>query len=114
MRTASLVAAPDPGYQGPPGPLQQKEDQRTSMAITSVGNAPTLSEAPGATNYSAMAMVTGLFFIWGFTTVLNDALIPHLQSVFSLNYVEALLIQLAFFGSYFLFAQPASWLIERF
>ncbi len=61
-----------------------------------------------------MAMVTTLFFIWGFTTVLNDALIPHLQSVFSLNYAEASLIQLAFFGSYFLFAQPAGKLIELF
>lgn len=84
------------------------------MAIASAGNTHSLSEPTGTTNYSAMAMVTTLFFIWGFCTVLNDALIPHLQSVFSLNYVEALLIQLAFFSSYFLFAQPASKLIERF
>ncbi len=59
-----------------------------------------------------MAMVTTLFFVWGFCTVLNDALIPHLQSIFSLNYLQASLIQLAFFGSYFIFAQPASKLIE--
>jgi FHS family L-fucose permease-like MFS transporter len=65
-----------------------------------------------ATNYSAMAMVTTLFFIWGFCTVLNDVLIPHLQSIFLLNYVEASLIQLAFFGSYFIFAQPAGKLVE--
>ncbi len=84
------------------------------MAMTSVGTTQSLSDAPSTTNYSAMAMVSTLFFIWGFCTVLNDALIPHLQSVFSLNYVEALLIQLAFFGSYFLFAQPSSKLIERF
>ncbi len=82
------------------------------MAITSVGNTRSLSSAPGTTNYSAMAMVTTLFFVWGFCTVLNDALIPHLQSIFSLNYLQASLIQLAFFGSYFLFAQPASKLIE--
>lgn len=84
------------------------------MAVVSTTNTQSVGDAPSTTNYSAMAMVTTLFFIWGFTTVLNDALIPHLQSVFSLNYVEALLIQLAFFGSYFLFAQPASKLIERF
>lgn len=60
-----------------------------------------------------MAMVATLFFIWGFCTVLNDALIPHLQSIFSLNYVQASLIQLAFFGSYFIFAQPAGKLVER-
>ncbi len=84
------------------------------MAIAGVSNTHSVSDAPGTTNYSAMAMVTTLFFIWGFCTVLNDALIPHLKSIFALNYVEAALIQLAFFGSYFLFAQPSSKLIERF
>ena len=82
------------------------------MAITSVGNTRSLSSAPGATNYSAMAMVTTLFFIWGFCTVLNDALSPHLQSIFSLSYFQTAFIQLAFFGSYFIFALPASKLIE--
>jgi MFS transporter, FHS family, L-fucose permease len=83
------------------------------MAIASVGTTHTVGEQRGTTNYSAMAMVTGLFFIWGFCTVLNDILIPHLQSIFSLNYVQASLIQLAFFGSYFIFAQPAGKLIEK-
>ncbi len=81
------------------------------MAITSVGNNISTS-APGRTNYSAMAMVTTLFFIWGFCTVMNDAVIPHLQSIFGLSYFQASLIQLAFFGSYFFFALPASKLIE--
>ena len=60
-----------------------------------------------------MAMVTTLFFTWGFCTVLNDAVIPHLQSIFDLSYVQAALIQLAFFGSYFIFALPAGKLVER-
>jgi FHS family L-fucose permease-like MFS transporter len=59
-----------------------------------------------------MAMVTTLFFVWGFCTVINDAVIPHLQSIFGLSYVQASLIQLAFFGSYFIFAQPAGKLVE--
>ncbi len=83
------------------------------MAVTSVGSVRSLSgSAPGSTNYSAMAMVTTLFFVWGFCTVINDAVIPHLQSIFGLSYVQASLIQLAFFGSYFLFAQPAGKLVE--
>ncbi len=83
------------------------------MAITSVGNTRNLSSsAPGTTNYSAMAMVTTLFFVWGFCTVMNDAVIPHLQGIFGLSYFQAALIQLAFFGSYFIFAQPSSKLIE--
>ncbi len=59
-----------------------------------------------------MAMVTTLFFMWGFCTVLNDVLIPHLQGIFSLSYLQASLIQLAFFSSYFVFAQPAGKLVE--
>ncbi len=59
-----------------------------------------------------MAMVTTLFFTWGFCTVLNDAVIPHLQSIFGLSYAQAALIQLAFFGSYFIFALPAGKLVE--
>ena len=31
---------------------------------------------PQQTNYRAMAMVTTLFFMWGFLTCLNDILIP--------------------------------------
>ncbi|MDE1154701.1 MAG: sugar MFS transporter [Acidobacteriaceae bacterium] len=63
-------------------------------------------------NRGALAVVTTLFFMWGFCTVLNDALIPHLQSIFALTYLKASLIQLAFFGSYFLFAMPAGKLVE--
>jgi FHS family L-fucose permease-like MFS transporter len=59
-----------------------------------------------------MAMVTTLFFMWGFCTVLNDAVTPHLKSIFSLSYLQASLIQLAFFSSYFIFAQPSGKLIE--
>ncbi len=83
------------------------------MAITSVGNSRAVgSSSPGTTNYSAMAMVTTLFFVWGFCTVLNDAVIPHLQTIFGLSYVQAAFIQVAFFGSYFIFAQPAGKLVE--
>jgi FHS family L-fucose permease-like MFS transporter len=83
------------------------------MAITNVGGTTKISgSSSGSTNYSAMAMVTALFFIWGFCTVLNDAAIPHLQNIFGLNYVQAGLVQFSFFISYFIFAQPAGKLIE--
>lgn len=83
------------------------------MAMTSAGNAAKISgPTPGSTNYGAMGMVSTLFFIWGFCTVINDTVIPHLQNIFRLNYVEAALVQLSFFMSYFIFAQPAGKLIE--
>jgi len=35
-------------------------------------------------NYSKpLAIVTTLFFMWGFLTCLNDILIPHLKSILS-------------------------------
>ena len=82
------------------------------MAIPISGTATHSSPHAHHTNYSAMAMVTTLFFAWGFCTVLNDAVIPHLQSIFELSYVQASMIQLAFFSSYFLFALPAGKLVE--
>jgi MFS transporter, FHS family, L-fucose permease len=59
-----------------------------------------------------MAMVSTLFFAWGFLTVLNDILIPHLKNVFDLNYAEVMLVQFAFFSSYFVFSMPSGKLIE--
>ena len=61
---------------------------------------------------SALAMVTTLFFFWGFVTVLNDVLVPHLKSVFELNYARVMLIQFAFFSAYFIFSLPSAWLID--
>ena len=39
-----------------------------------------------AGNYTvALAVLATVFFMWGFATVLNDILVPHLKAVFSLN-----------------------------
>src|SRR5271163_2052063 len=64
-------------------------------------------------NYSgALAMVTTLFFFWGFVTVLNDILVPHLKNIFDLNYTKVMLIQFAFFSAYFIFSIPAAKIID--
>lgn len=47
------------------------------------------------------ATVTLLFFMWGFFTVMNDVLIPHLKQVFQLSHFKAMMVQLSFFGAYF-------------
>src|SRR6202789_1029241 len=64
-------------------------------------------------NYRARAMVTTLFFMWGFLTALNDILVPHLKSIFELNYTRVMLINSAFFGAYFVCAIPSGLLIEK-
>jgi FHS family L-fucose permease-like MFS transporter len=55
-----------------------------------------------------LAIVTTLFFMWGFLTSLNDVLVPHLKSIFDLGYASAMLVQFAFFSAYFLFSIPWS------
>ena len=55
----------------------------------------------------AFGVVTAVFFMWGFITVLNDVLVPHLKSVFALDYTRVMLIQFCFFGAYFLMSLPA-------
>ncbi|WP_093534868.1 sugar MFS transporter [Stenotrophomonas rhizophila] len=59
----------------------------------------------------ALAVVTAIFFMWGFITCLNDILIPHLKAAFSLTWVQAMLIQFTFFGAYFLMSLPAGRLV---
>jgi FHS family L-fucose permease-like MFS transporter len=83
------------------------------MALGSAsGQTVSASESGSAHTGRALAIVTTLFFMWGFLTTLNDTLIPHLKQIFTLNYTEAMLVQFSFFGSYFIFAQPAGKLIE--
>src|SRR6202044_1358081 len=60
----------------------------------------------------ALAVVTTLFFMWGFLTALNDILVPHLKSIFDLTYAEVMLIQFSFFSAYFVFAIPSGKLVE--
>jgi MFS transporter, FHS family, L-fucose permease len=72
----------------------------------------TLTRDPQSTDVRAMSIATVLFFMWGFLTCLNDILIPHLKDIFSLNYGQALLVQFAFFSSYFIFAIPSGKLVD--
>jgi len=68
---------------------------------------------PGNSNTSALVIVTLLFFMWGLITSLNDVLIPHLKAIYTLSYVEAMLVQFCFFGAYFIVSLPAGALIRR-
>ncbi len=56
--------------------------------------------------------VAALFFIFGFITNLNMALVPHLRAIFTLPYAWAMLAESAFFLAYFVFSAPTSKLIE--
>jgi MFS transporter, FHS family, L-fucose permease len=84
------------------------------MAIVNANSSQATSTTDGtAGKYpGALIMVTVLFFFWGFVTVLNDILVPHLKLVFDLNYTKVMLIQFAFFLAYFIFSIPSAKIID--
>jgi FHS family L-fucose permease-like MFS transporter len=61
----------------------------------------------------ALALLASLFFMWGFITVINNTLLPHLRSVFELNYKQTTLIESTWFIGYLVASLPAAKLIER-
>lgn len=72
------------------------------------------NQSPAARNYTtALIILTSLFFMWGMITALNDVLIPHLKGLFTLNYVQAMLVQMCFFAAYFVMSYPSGWLVEK-
>lgn len=64
--------------------------------------------------FGTLSSLTLLFFMWGFVTCLNDILIPHLKSLFILNYAQVMLVQFCFFAAYLLVSIPSGYFVERF
>ena len=71
------------------------------------------SQPAGASYRSALTLLASLFFMWGFITVINNTLLPHLRSVFDLNYTQTTLIESVWFIAYFFASIPSAKLIER-
>ena len=61
----------------------------------------------------ALTLLATLFFMWGFITVINNTLLPHLRSVFELSYTQTTLIESVWFIAYFVASLPSAKLIER-
>ena len=80
-----------------------------TQEISSTNAAPAAPLTTANKDYSRpLAIVTTLFFMWGFLTCLNDILVPHLKSIFDLSYARVMLVQFSFFSAYFLFSVPWS------
>ncbi|WP_193212322.1 sugar MFS transporter [Luteolibacter marinus] len=71
------------------------------MALPNSRPAPTGAPHSPDTFRGPFAVMTSLFFLWGFMTVFNDILIPRFKEAFELTYFKAMLVQFAFFGAYF-------------
>ena len=71
------------------------------------------SSAQRASYGPALSLLTTLFFMWGFISVINGTLLPHLRNVFQLTYFQTGLIESVWFIGYLLASIPAAKLIER-
>ena len=79
----------------------------SSSATLTAGDHPASRYGP------ALTLLASLFFMWGFITVINNTLLPHLRSVFDLNYTQTTLIESVWFIAYFVASIPSAKLIER-
>ncbi|PPT46476.1 sugar MFS transporter [Xanthomonas arboricola] len=61
----------------------------------------------------SIAIVGVLFFVIGFFTWINGPLITFVRLAFDLNEVNAFLVLMVFYLSYFFLALPASWILKR-
>ncbi|WP_460972455.1 L-fucose:H+ symporter permease [Spirosoma migulaei] len=62
----------------------------------------------------AVALITVLFFLWGFALNLNPILIPHLKKACQLSDLQSALIDSASYIAYFLMALPAGLFMKRY
>ncbi len=83
------------------------------VTAPSAGTTGSGSTGGGETYRAALTLLASLFFMWGFATVLNNTLLPHLRSVFELNYTQTTLIESVWFIAYFVASIPSAKLIER-
>jgi len=75
--------------------------------------APAAAHNSGTRYGPALTLLASLFFMWGFITVINNTLLPHLRSVFELSYTQTTLIESVWFIAYFVASIPSAKLIER-
>jgi FHS family L-fucose permease-like MFS transporter len=64
-------------------------------------------------NKTAIAIIAGLFFIFGFITWVNGALIPFMKTINELTEAQSYLVASASYISFVVMALPTSYLLER-
>ena len=72
------------------------------------------SSSKGSAATVAIVLVTSLFFVWGLTMNLVNALNSPMANYLELSGTEASLLQVAYYGAYFVMAIPASIVAKKF
>ena len=68
---------------------------------------------PTQSNKTAIAIIAGLFFIFGFITWVNGALIPFMKTINELTEAQSYLVASASYISFVVMALPASYLLQK-
>ena len=68
---------------------------------------------PTVSNFVPLAIIGALFFIFGFVTWQNGALIPYLKMVCQLTDTQAIMVAFAFYVAYTVMALPMAAILER-
>jgi glucose/galactose transporter len=72
-----------------------------------------MSAEKSQSNLGPLAIIGALFFIFGFVTWQNGALIPYLQMVCQLTETEALLVAVTFYFAFTVVALPSAIVLEK-
>ena len=73
----------------------------------------TSTQAQASSYIASIAIIGGLFFVFGFVTWLNGPLITFVKLAFNLDDVSAFLVPMAFYLSYFFLALPSARILRR-
>ena len=81
-------------------------------------DAPTTAAAKGSLVYPGMGLLfvvlISCFTAWGIAADLTTPMVAGFKRIFEMNTFQASLVQLAYFGAYFLLAIPAALINQRF
>jgi FHS family L-fucose permease-like MFS transporter len=81
-------------------------------------DAPTAAAAKGSLVYPGMGLLfvvlISCFTAWGIAADLTTPMVAGFKRIFEMNTFQASLVQLAYFGAYFLLAIPAALINQRF
>jgi FHS family L-fucose permease-like MFS transporter len=83
------------------------------MAIITNSNVKATLSKPGQSFLLPLILVTSLFFLWGLAYGLLDVLNKHFQEALNITKQRSTLLQVAYFGAYFLMALPAGIFMNR-
>ncbi|WP_242158681.1 sugar MFS transporter [Aestuariivivens sediminis] len=72
-----------------------------------------MTQPPKSSNTVAIAIIAGLFFIFGFVTWINGALIPFMKTINELTEAQSYLVASASYISFVVMALPASYLLNK-